>query len=67
VHAARAAVVEDDPPRTTIPFPPVILPIEDGPPTYVYGGELTDEPDLIGPNRPGAVRDPWKGPSDRVG
>jgi type II secretory pathway predicted ATPase ExeA len=56
-----------DPPRTTIPFPPVILPIEDGPPTYVYGDELADEPDLIGPNRPGPTRDPWAGPSDRVG
>lgn len=65
--AARATVPPDDPPRTTIPFPPVILPIEDGPPTYVYGDDLGDEPDLIGPNRPGAVRDPWKGPNDRVG
>jgi type II secretory pathway predicted ATPase ExeA len=57
----------DELPRNTIPFPPVILPIEDGPPTYVYGDDLGDEPDLIGPNRPGAVRDPWAGPSDRVG
>jgi hypothetical protein len=65
--AARMAEAQDDAPRTTIPFPPVILPIEDGPPTYVYGDDLGDEPDLIGPNRPGAVRDPWKGPSDRVG
>ena len=65
--AARAAAVQDEPPRTTIPFPPVILPIEDGPPTYVYGDDLVDEPDLIGPNRPGAVREPWAGPSDRVG
>jgi type II secretory pathway predicted ATPase ExeA len=63
----RTAVAQHDRPRTTIPFPPVILPIEDGPPTYVYGGEMGDEPDLIGPNRPGAVRDPWTGPSDRVG
>jgi type II secretory pathway predicted ATPase ExeA len=65
VHATAAAVA--DPPRTTIPFPPVILPIEDGPPTYVYGDEADEEPDLIGPNRPGAARDPWAGPSDRVG
>ena len=66
--AGRAAVaLVDDPPRNTIPFPPVILPIEDGPPTYVYGDDLADEPDLIGPNRPGAARDPWAGPSDRVG
>jgi type II secretory pathway predicted ATPase ExeA len=65
--AARACEVHDEPRRTTIPFPPVILPIEDGPPTYVYGEEMSDEPDLIGPNRPGAVRDPWKGPNDRVG
>jgi len=64
--ATRTAVVHDDPPRSTIPFPPVILPIEDGPPTYVYGDDLADEPDLIGPNRPGANRDPWKGPNDRV-
>jgi len=60
------AVAVADPPRTTIPFPPVILPIEDGPPTYVYGDELEDEPDLIGPNRP-ASNGPWPGPSDRVG
>jgi len=66
--AARAAAsAVADPPRTTIPFPPVILPIEDGPPTYVYGDDMEDEPDLIGPNRPGAGRDPWAGPSDRVG
>ena len=67
--AAGKAVVAraDDSPRHTIPFPPVILPIEDGPPTYVYGDELSDEPDLIGPNRPGAGREPWAGPSDRVG
>jgi type II secretory pathway predicted ATPase ExeA len=65
--AAGAAVAVADPPRTTIPFPPVILPIEDGPPTYVYGDEQEDEPDLIGPNRPGAARDPWAGPNDRVG
>jgi type II secretory pathway predicted ATPase ExeA len=58
-----AAVAE--PPRTTIPFPPVILPIEDGPPTYVYGDDLADEP--VGPPRPGAGRDPWTGPTDRVG
>jgi type II secretory pathway predicted ATPase ExeA len=29
----------ESPSPTTIPFPPVILPIEDGPPTYVYGDE----------------------------
>jgi type II secretory pathway predicted ATPase ExeA len=63
--ASPVAVVE--PPRTTIPFPPVILPIEDGPPTYVYGDEFDEEPDLIGPNRPGANRESWSGSSDRVG
>jgi hypothetical protein len=63
----RPSVALADPPRNTIPFPPVIVPIEDGPPTYVYGDDLSDEPDLIGPNRPGAARDPWAGPSDRVG
>jgi type II secretory pathway predicted ATPase ExeA len=61
------AVATVDPPRSTIPFPPVIVPIEDGPPTYVYGDELEDEPDLIGPSRPGATGHPWSGPSDRVG
>jgi type II secretory pathway predicted ATPase ExeA len=64
---SKPAVALADPPRNTIPFPPVILPIEDGPPTYVYGDDMSDEPDLIGPNRPGAARDPWAGPSDRVG
>jgi type II secretory pathway predicted ATPase ExeA len=64
---SRPSVALADPPRNTIPFPPVILPIEDGPPTYVYGDDLSDEPDLIGPNRPGTARDPWAGPSDRVG
>jgi general secretion pathway protein A len=62
-----AAVATFDPPRTTIPFPPVIVPIEDGPPTYVYGDELEEEAELIGPNRPGAAVHPWNGPSDRVG
>jgi type II secretory pathway predicted ATPase ExeA len=62
----KPAVALADPPRNTIPFPPVILPIEDGPPTYVYGDDL-DEPELIGPNRPGAAREPWTEPSDRVG
>lgn len=42
------------PARPTIPFQPVILPIEEGPPTYVYGDELGDQAEL-------------KGPSDRVG
>ena len=65
--AGREAAAADDPPRTTIPFPPVILPIEDGPPTYVYGDDLSDDPDLIGPNRPAATPGPWAGPSDRVG
>jgi type II secretory pathway predicted ATPase ExeA len=62
-----ATRIIDDAPRSTLPFPPIILPIEDGPPTYVYGDDVADEADLIGPNRPGAVRDPWNGPSDRVG
>jgi type II secretory pathway predicted ATPase ExeA len=64
---AAGATAVADPPRETIPFPPVILPIEDGPPTYVYGDDLGDEPEPIGPNRPGVARDPWSGPSDRVG
>jgi type II secretory pathway predicted ATPase ExeA len=62
----RPAIALAEPPRDTIPFPPVILPIEDGPPTYVYGNDLSDEPDLIGPNRPGGTA-PWAGPNDRVG
>jgi type II secretory pathway predicted ATPase ExeA len=32
----------DEPTRLTIPFPPVILPIENGPPTYVYEGKEGD-------------------------
>ena len=63
----RPMVAVADPPRNTLPFPPAIFPIEDGPPTYVYGDDLVDAPDPIGPNRPGAVRDPWPGPNDRVG
>jgi type II secretory pathway predicted ATPase ExeA len=35
--AARSPSPVDSSP--TIPFPPVILPIEDGPPTYVYGDD----------------------------
>jgi type II secretory pathway predicted ATPase ExeA len=65
--AKGAAAAVADPPRTTIPFPPVILPIEDGPPTYVYGDDMEDEAELIGPNRPGAAREPWSASSDRVG
>jgi general secretion pathway protein A len=62
--ARREAVASPEPPPT-IPFPPVILPIDDGPPTYVYGDEGTDEPELIGPNRPGPIL--RAGPTDRVG
>jgi type II secretory pathway predicted ATPase ExeA len=47
-----------EPARPTIPFTPVILPIENGPPTYVYGDEVIDEAELKAPAR---------GPSDRVG
>jgi type II secretory pathway predicted ATPase ExeA len=36
--AVVAEAVPTGPSRTTIPFPPVILPIDDGPPTYVYEG-----------------------------
>lgn len=61
------ATATADPPRTTIPFPPVIVPIEDGPPTYVYGDELDDEPELVSPNRAGTAVHPWNGPSDQVG
>jgi type II secretory pathway predicted ATPase ExeA len=46
------------PTRPTIPFEPVILPIEDGPPTYLYGDEIVGESDLQATAR---------GPSDRVG
>ena len=35
---AVAEEVPAGPARSTIPFPPVILPIDDGPPTYVYEG-----------------------------
>ncbi len=42
--------------RSTLPFPPVILPMDDGPPTYVYG----EEAEVAGPL-------PWAGPTDRVG
>ncbi len=51
--------------RPTIPFPPMILPIENGPPTYVYGGD--DVGDGATPGRPGANNLPWAGPSDLVG
>ncbi|HEX3152478.1 MAG TPA: AAA family ATPase [Gemmataceae bacterium] len=61
--ATRPVAVVDDPPRNTLPFPPAIFPIEDGPPTYVYGDDLVDEAELIGPNRPGVVRDPWTSPN----
>jgi type II secretory pathway predicted ATPase ExeA len=62
VIPARPAPVIDEPApgvtptptRPTIPFQPVILPIEEGPPTYVYGDELIGEAEL-------------KGPTDRVG
>src|SRR5262249_1220620 len=66
-HETLTATTKAAPPRRTIPFPPVIVPIEDGPPTYVYGDELADEPEPVGPTRPGAAIHPWSGPSDRVG
>ena len=47
-----------EPARPTIPFSPVILPIENGPPTYVYGDELGDS------NQTATSR---ATPSDRVG
>jgi type II secretory pathway predicted ATPase ExeA len=57
----------DTPSRpTTLPFAPVILPIADGPPTFIYGHELVDGMDVIGPQRPAGHRDLWK-PSDQVG
>lgn len=62
VIPARPVTVMDEPApgvapapkRPTIPFEPVILPIEEGPPTYVYGDDLLDEAEV-------------KGPTDRVG
>jgi len=66
-HEQSTATATADPPRTTIPFPPVIVPIEDGPPTYVYGDELADDSEPVSPSRPGAASHPWSGPSDRVG
>ena len=62
IPARPAAVIDEPAPgvmpptptRLTIPFQPVILPIEEGPPTYVYGDELIDQAEL-------------KGPTDRVG
>lgn len=62
IGPAVAEAVPADPPRPTIPFPPVILPIDDGPPTYVYEG--SDSPEAVGPKRGAA---PWAGPNDRVG
>lgn len=54
--------------RPTIPFPPVILPIENGPPTFVYGVEDNqDEQESTGSVRGGSGNIPWAGPSDRVG
>ena len=48
--------------RPTLPFPPVLFPIEDGPPTYVYGGDDGGPgPDAAGPHRSGPVREPWAG------
>ena len=57
--APSVSIVMREPSRTTIPFPPMIVPIEDGPPTFVYEGvpEQVDK----GPDAP------WAGPSDRVG
>jgi type II secretory pathway predicted ATPase ExeA len=60
-EAVAAPVAE--PTRTTIPFTPVILPIEDGPPTYVYGDELGDHPETAAQGRSAPMREP----SDRVG
>jgi type II secretory pathway predicted ATPase ExeA len=45
----RPAMTQSKSP-STIPFPPMILPIEDGPPTYVYGDEGLEEATLIGPS-----------------
>jgi type II secretory pathway predicted ATPase ExeA len=52
--------------RATLPFPPVILPIDEGPPTFIYGDDPGDGPEIIGP-RPGGLREPWKAPTDQVG
>lgn len=54
--------------RPTIPFPPVILPIENGPPTFVYGGDeaKAESPENSNSNRSGNSI-PWAAPSDRVG
>ncbi|WP_020469443.1 ExeA family protein [Zavarzinella formosa] len=55
--------------RSTIPFPPMILPIENGPPTFVYGGDDGDADGAkhSGTNRLDAGSLPWASPSDRVG
>jgi type II secretory pathway predicted ATPase ExeA len=51
--------------RPTIPFPPVILPIENGPPTYVYEGKETHAgTDVVSSPR---AEVPRMGPSDQVG
>ena len=65
-RVAFAEAIPMDMPRSTLPFPPVILPIENGPPTYVYGNELKDDPELAGPSRP-VAQEPWMGSTDRVG
>ncbi len=50
---------------TTIPFPPVILPIENGPPTYVYEGKETHAgTDVVSSPR---AEGPRMGPTDQVG
>jgi len=63
----KAETRHDGGPRPTIPFPPMILPIEHGPPTYVYGGDDAADGQGSAPGRPGGQSLPWAGPSDLVG
>jgi type II secretory pathway predicted ATPase ExeA len=42
-QAIKTELIAPEPPQKTIPFTPVILPIDNGPLTYVYGDELMDQ------------------------
>jgi type II secretory pathway predicted ATPase ExeA len=56
----RPAVQQPVP--NTLPIRPVILPIEDGPPTFMYGDKHLEDTEAKTP-----AREPWAGPNDRVG
>jgi len=57
-HVVKPEPAVNEPPQKTIPFTPVILPIDNGPLTYVYGDELMDQNSAARSQR---------GPTDQVG